>query len=179
VVAAGGHLECLQFAHENKCPWADSTIQAAADGGHLAALMYAVENGCPAYDDEDGDDAAIDGAVEKGYLEVVKYMFGPGDMDPKPIHTEIAAGCGQLEMLQYLWEEAGCDWGYSACERAAEGGHLEVLKYAVANFCWNFPLECRELAEDNGHTATVEWIDSVADSPDSWVTPQFEIADYH
>ena len=62
----------------------------------------------------------------------LKYMLGPGGLEPDEYMTGVAAEFGQLEMLRYLCEETECD-----------------------------PEDCREVAEENGHTAMVEWIDSV------------------
>ena len=42
-----GHLECLQYAHENGCPWDEWTCSEAAENGHLECLKYAHEFGCP------------------------------------------------------------------------------------------------------------------------------------
>jgi hypothetical protein len=44
--AAGGHLSCLKYAHENGCSWGSYTCSFAAAGGHLSCLKYAHENGC-------------------------------------------------------------------------------------------------------------------------------------
>ena len=107
--AKGGHLDCLTYAHENRCPWEcrrgcgwPSAIQAAVEGGHLDCLAYAHENGCP----------------WPGYPSVF----------------DIAAESGHLECLQYLHEN-GCPWPFCRynCERtcamAARGGHVECLRY--------------------------------------------------
>ena len=46
--AAGGHLDCLQYAHSNGCPCDTTwTCYNAAAGGHLECLQYAHSNGCP------------------------------------------------------------------------------------------------------------------------------------
>ena len=45
--AAGGHLEVLQWARQNGCPWDQSTCVWAASGGHLEVLQWARQNGCP------------------------------------------------------------------------------------------------------------------------------------
>ena len=42
-----GHLNCLQYAHENGCDWDDRTTEAAATNGHLDCLQYARDNDCP------------------------------------------------------------------------------------------------------------------------------------
>ena len=50
--AARGHLECLQYAHENGCPWDEWVCHEAAKGGHLECLKYAHENRCPTLGDD-------------------------------------------------------------------------------------------------------------------------------
>ena len=45
--AQGGHLEVLQWVHENGCPWDEDTCWCAAQGGHLEALQWLRANGCP------------------------------------------------------------------------------------------------------------------------------------
>ena len=45
--AEGGHLEVLQWAHQNGCPWDEGTCKAAAKKGHLEVLKWARQNGCP------------------------------------------------------------------------------------------------------------------------------------
>ena len=45
--AWGGHLEVLQWARANGCPWDERTCKRAAEGGHLKLLQWAISNGCP------------------------------------------------------------------------------------------------------------------------------------
>ena len=45
--AMEGHLEVLQWAHANGCPWDAGTCMFAAKGGHLKVLQWARANGCP------------------------------------------------------------------------------------------------------------------------------------
>ena len=45
--ALGGHLEVLQWAHANDCPWDTITCKFAAQGGHLEVLQWLRANGCP------------------------------------------------------------------------------------------------------------------------------------
>ena len=45
--AEGGHLEVLQWARENGCPWDSDTCDKAAGKGHLEVLKWARQNGCP------------------------------------------------------------------------------------------------------------------------------------
>jgi hypothetical protein len=46
IAAAGGHLEVLQWAREQDCPWNHRTCMSAAAGGHLEVLKWAREHGC-------------------------------------------------------------------------------------------------------------------------------------
>ena len=45
--ASGGHLEVLQWARANGCPWDEETCREAAEGGHLEVLQWARANGAP------------------------------------------------------------------------------------------------------------------------------------
>ena len=42
-----GHLQVLQWARANDCPWNVTTCSQAAGGGHLSVLLWARRNGCP------------------------------------------------------------------------------------------------------------------------------------
>ena len=44
--AMGGHLEVLQWARENGCPWNKQTCHNAAKCGHLEVLQWARANDC-------------------------------------------------------------------------------------------------------------------------------------
>jgi len=37
-------LACLEYAHDNECPWNEHTCHNAANGGHLTCLEYAHTN---------------------------------------------------------------------------------------------------------------------------------------
>ena len=45
--ALGGHLEVLQWARANGCPWNVDTCYQAVGSGHLKVLQWARANGCP------------------------------------------------------------------------------------------------------------------------------------
>ena len=47
MLCGGGHLEVLQWARANGCPWDNRTCEAAAHGGHLEVLQWAIKNNCP------------------------------------------------------------------------------------------------------------------------------------
>jgi len=43
----GGHLECLQYAHEAGAPWDERTVFFAVQFERVAFVVYALERGCP------------------------------------------------------------------------------------------------------------------------------------
>ena len=45
--ARGGHLEVLQWARANECPWDKYTCVYARKHGHHDLLKWAIANGCP------------------------------------------------------------------------------------------------------------------------------------
>ena len=60
-------LSLLKYAHENGCPWHESTSHRAAYNGHLECLKYCHENGCPF------SPYTCIVADRNGHLECVKY----------------------------------------------------------------------------------------------------------
>ena len=127
VAAGGGHLEVLQWAHANGCPWDSETCSEAARGGHLEVLQWARANGCP------WDPETCSLAAQGGHLEVLQWVRANGCPWDRGTCSGAARG-GHLEVLQ--WAHAnGCPWGTDTCAWAATGGHLEVLQWARANGC--------------------------------------------
>jgi hypothetical protein len=51
MAAEKGHLEVLQWALQNDCPWSESIFVCARGGGYTEVIrwliMYAKANGCP------------------------------------------------------------------------------------------------------------------------------------
>ena len=70
--ARGGHLEVLQWARANGCPWDEMTCSRAAEGGHLELLQWARANGCP------WDKGTCTGAAKGGHLKVLKWARDNG-----------------------------------------------------------------------------------------------------
>ena len=95
--AAAGDLTRLKYAHENGCPWDESTCEAATEGGHLECLKYAHENGCP------WDESACEAAARCGHLECLKYAHENGCPWDEWVCHEAAKG-GHLECLKYAHE---------------------------------------------------------------------------
>jgi hypothetical protein len=89
-----GHLEVLQWARRNGCPWDERTCYWAAKGGHLEVLQWARLNKCP-WDKRTCSDAAY-----QGHLEVLQWARLNGCPWTERTGACAAKG-GHLEMLQW------------------------------------------------------------------------------
>ena len=67
IAAMKGHLDCLQSAHANGCPWNEDTCSFAAQNGHFDCLQYAYENGCP------WNEGTCLFAAQHGHLDCLQY----------------------------------------------------------------------------------------------------------
>ena len=65
--ARNGHLDMLQWARLNGCPWDERTCASAAHNGHLEVLQWARLNGCA------WDERTCFNADERGHLEVLQW----------------------------------------------------------------------------------------------------------
>ena len=45
--ARKGHLDVLQWARANGCPWYENMCKEAVRGGHLEVVKWLRANGCP------------------------------------------------------------------------------------------------------------------------------------
>jgi hypothetical protein len=63
----GGHLETLQWARENGCPWNEWTCSFAAEGGHLEVAEVGARERLPV----GRGDVRVRGVG--GHLEVLKW----------------------------------------------------------------------------------------------------------
>ncbi len=129
VLASGGHLEVLQWAIEQGCPWDQTQMCAyAALGGHLEVLQWARSQGCP------WDERTCGWAARGGHLEVLQWARSQGCPWNEEICATAARG-GHLEVLQWARSQ-GCPWDQTrVCGWAAGGGHLEVLQWAIEQGC--------------------------------------------
>ena len=111
--ARAGHLEVMQWARLNGCPWDASACGYAAKGGHLEVLKWARLNGCP------WNEFTCEYAAKGGRLEVLQWARLEGCPWNEWTCCK-AAGEGHLKVLQ--WSRLnGCSWDES-CSLAAEGG---------------------------------------------------------
>jgi hypothetical protein len=109
-------LKCLQYAHENGCPWDKDTCRTATIEGSLECLKYAHENGCPLSE-------TIDIWIEvhnNGHLRCLKYANENGypwyqsicvmktqNLYTYDLYTYVDKCKDSLECLKYIHEN-GC-----------------------------------------------------------------------
>jgi hypothetical protein len=127
IVLENGHLACLQYLHQNGCPWGTSRIARAAYNCHFECVKYAYENGCPTLM-EDSKYVALG-----GNLECLKYLLERG-FEMNETTSWFAASNDKVECLQHLHEN-GCPWDMMTTEKAAQNKTLDCLKYALDNGC--------------------------------------------
>ena len=155
VASAKGLLECLRYAHENGCPWNESTCHSASEHGHLACLRYAHENGCP------WGEYTCQFASEHGNLDCLRYAHQNG-APWDPMTCSMASFNGRLDCLRYAHQN-GCPWDEWTCRWSAIHGHLDCLRYAHENGCpwdegttvsamYTGNVECLHYALENGCT---------------------------
>jgi len=105
-VAAGGHLEVLQWVREQGCHWNWETCAIAALYGHLEVLKWAREHHCP------WNRLTCAHAAGAGHLQVLRWALEHGCPRDEEM-LELAAHNGQLEAIK-LAREHGCPWSGGA-----------------------------------------------------------------
>jgi hypothetical protein len=135
MLAKYGHVETLQWARANGCPWdtwwGEWTCTQAAINGHLEVIQWARANGGTNGGAWDARTCA--NAARGGHLETLQWSRANGCAWDARTCADAARG-GHLETLQ--WARAnGCPWTSTTCAWAAEKGHFGVLQWARANGC--------------------------------------------
>lgn len=149
-----GHVDCLQFAHENGYLWESSVCTSAARRGHLNCLQYAHENDCP-WD-------VYTAAEATRHLPILKYVlanncprnaqvfyYALGYQQLESIHYAKDNGCvgyeqlaqfaGQLGVAAILFAHVnGLPFNTSTCANAIRATTFDVLAFAHSLGCpWN------------------------------------------
>jgi hypothetical protein len=125
--AQRGFLDCLQYAHENGCPWEGEVTSIAAQHGQLACLHYAHEHGCP------WGDRTIDNAIRSGHVACLEYALSKGcEVDAGVV--QYVAKNGKLEYLRIL-VAATIPLTILDSAAAAAGGYLACLRLLHEKGC--------------------------------------------
>jgi hypothetical protein len=123
--AEHGHLEILQWARSQECPWNACTCAWSAQNGHLEVLQWARDNGCP------WNEMTCERAAQNGHLEVLKWARSQGC--PWSCWTCVcAAENGHLEVIRWAIAQ-GCPWNRMALFDAVSYERLEILQWALCN----------------------------------------------
>ena len=117
------HLDCLQFAHENGCPWDDHTTRLAVM--HYPCLTYAISHGCVC--DAKLAEVAFQARHDQSGFYIIQHCKNVNNT----IYT-YAAKNGRMAILEAC-VRAKIPWHKDTCAVAAAAGHMECLKFAVAN----------------------------------------------
>ena len=110
MAAAGGHLELLQWARANGCPWDEDTFVRAAHGGHLEVVLEAVFDINKATDDINTPGMTpLLSAAQQGHEAVVQALIEAGVDVNKANHkvetpVYIAAKKGHKAVVRALIE---------------------------------------------------------------------------
>jgi len=121
--AGNGQLSCLQFLHENGCPWDEHTPSSAAANVHINCLQYALEHNCRL------EPSILQMAVKTvtpASLQCLEYLhlkrgipFLEGGQE-----FEAAVMWGNHFVLQYLIDQ-GCP--YLSCRFEDDGSYYYAL----------------------------------------------------
>ena len=123
--AREGHLEIIEYAHDNDCPWGLSTAFNAVSRGDLQMLRYGTEHGMPL------NRNTFFEACAKGNMDVLRCIFGAAqnhmEFGPRTFHPAVSNG--HLEAVKFL-HGRGCLGPRTICGLATKHGHLHILVYA-------------------------------------------------
>jgi hypothetical protein len=111
--AQGGHLEVLQWARANGCPWDETLVNIAAQNGHEAVVRALIELGADVNKAHDIGWTALYAAAYNGHEAVVRALI-EADTDVNKAHdigwTPLyAAACKGHETGLRALKEAGAD----------------------------------------------------------------------
>lgn len=145
--ALNGHLDALQFLHENRCPININLANFAARNGHIPILMYARTIGLQF------DSTTMNDAAAREQIDTVKWLHAIGCPWTAQTATN-AARTGNLKLLQYILQN-GCEWHDSIFNEAALHGHFEMVKWIYQRHPMN--LFTSKFIAQSGNLAMLDW----------------------
>ncbi|XP_051170260.1 ankyrin-3-like [Leptopilina boulardi] len=142
--ASNGRLEILKYLIECGVEInsdSDTPLHGAAEYGHIEIVKYLIETNYPTNNNRNSNDqSALDLALIKGQLEVVKYFLHIQSVEIINVrHIFAVLRSGNLQLLKFLIDN-GCACIDTKIERnisllhcASFHGHLNILKYLLKN----------------------------------------------
>lgn len=139
IAAQNGHVDCLEYAHQNGADLTMFVCIISIERGHLDCLEYSHKNGGVMID------YACEFAAKCGRLDCLKYIFENGGSLDNSCHW--AARYGHVDCLKFAHEQGATmnksvyDDGSkmpNVCVISLESQNWPCLKYALDNGC-KFP----------------------------------------
>jgi len=160
--AKGGHLQVLDYLHQEGFPVSPAASHGAASRGQLSVLEWMHTEGFPI------TPSALEVAVVHGDLALVEWLHRT---QSTPLRKKLlwrAASAGHLSIVEWLHPHLIMNCGPRAMDKAAARGHLGVLEWLHRH---RLGEGCTGLAMDQaaagGHLATCEWLHAHYPSPPS------------
>ncbi len=123
-----GDLEGIKKAHQDGIELERHFCGIAVRNGHFDCLKYLVENGCRP------EELSVKAAVDRGSLEMLKYIHDVGQFPLTSGTCLFAASHGHLDILKYA-HELGYFWDQQTIYVAAKQMKIDCLQYAIENGC--------------------------------------------
>lgn len=165
-----GHLEMVQWLHEEDNICQTQALRGAAVGGHLHILQWLQQQESVYWLPD-----ILDLAAWGGHLEILQWMhqtheplaqiehhlnvFDPA-LEDKARAMDGAAGQGHLQVVQWLHENwtQGCT--VKAMDDAAANGHFQVVQYLHEHRTEGCSTLAMDQAASNGHLDIVKFLNS-------------------
>lgn len=149
--AANGHMEVVQWLHQNRnegCTM--DAMNAAAANGHLDMVKWLLEHtkvGCTM--------KAMDGAARGGHLEVVKWRHEHTDGGCTSKAMDGAARSGALDVMKWLQTNRSEGCSKASVAKAAQHGHVRVLRWLHEKYPDKWSAAAMDNAAMGGHFEAV------------------------
>ncbi len=146
----GGHINILEWAHENKCPWEDHLSADLASLGHYDALKWLHQKGYAF------SDTTINLVIGNGSFEMTKWLYENGhtgnwDTMDRVIYYD------RLIILKWLCEK-GLSLPSFAHEYAARHGSLYILEWLICEKGYTLSVDIFKYATTNNNIEILEWL---------------------
>ncbi|KAG1696016.1 hypothetical protein DVH05_019002 [Phytophthora capsici] len=155
VAAWNGHLEIVEWLHQELRVPFTPTVWHAADKGHLEVVKWMHNNGY-----KHGRAAVMDSAAMYGHLDVVKWLHEHRTEGCSEQAMDGAALEGHLDVVKWLHENRSEGCTNAAMNAAASRGHLEVVKWLHQHRDEGCTHVAMDSAAENGHLHVVQWLQS-------------------
>lgn len=143
--AAYPNVACLQYLHQNGCPWDEDTPDVAAKKGCIEPLGYALEQGCPY------NGFIMQWAARSNILECLQYLIEEQIVYMDEEVFLVALLRGDLACLQYLVDQ-GCP--YQDAVFSDDPENLAEFDKIFQKYNPDF-VQCVEYAVERGWTPDV------------------------